>query len=403
MLNLNTSTSMLNIHEAATVALADRVRQMRAVGQKVIGLQTGDPDFSTPDLIIEAMNRALRNGQTHYADSRGLPQLRATIVEKLKRVNKVNYDPQKEILVTCGGVHAYHCALRAIINPGDEILVPDPAWMTHTNMVALMGGRAVRISSKPENNFWPEPTAWEEACSPRTVAMVINSPNNPTGSVADEAYLNYILDFATRHNLWVISDEVYENILFDNKHHTSFAALSDAKVRTLLVNSLSKTYAMTGWRVGYLAAPAEVISQALKVSQYSITNVAPFIQAGAICALTSPEVQEAAKNMVTIYEQRRAMVIQNYQKFPRTPIRIYAPQGAFFFFFDCRSLNQSSVDISERLLEDVGVAVVPGAVYGNNGEGFLRITIAAANHDIDEGVSRILSWTSTHINSGKEE
>jgi aspartate/methionine/tyrosine aminotransferase len=386
---------LTDLHESATVALGDRVRRLRASGSKVIGLQTGDPDFPTPQPIIDAARRAMNEGHTHYGDSRGLPELRQAIADKLRRTNHVGYDPAAEILVTCGGIHAYYCALASILTQGDEVLIPDPAWMTHANVVTWLGGRAVRVPGSCDNNFWPTFADWERAVSSRTVALVVNSPNNPTGAVADKGYLSQLNQFADVHNLYVISDEVYENILYDGRGHTCFASLVGAKERTLLVNSLSKTYAMTGWRVGYLAAPTDIIASALKASQHSITNLAPFIQRAAAFALTDSAMQEAARQMTLTYTRRRDMVMQLWRDSAPSLIPLNEPQGAFYFFVDVRALGMPSVQIAEQFLEEASVALVPGSTFGACGEGFLRLTIAAADTEIEAGFKALLQWCGT--------
>ncbi len=375
------------------MALADRVRGLQVSGRKIFALQTGDPDFPTPAPIVEAAYRAMQSGHTHYCNSRGLPRLRETLAQKL-RSKGVEYNPDSEILITCGGVHAYYCALMAILNPGDEVMVPDPSWMTHVNLVGLVGGRAVRVPTTPEDNFLPTISSWERMLSPKTVALVLNSPGNPTGAVASREYLEELSQFAARRNLYVISDEVYENILYDGLQHTCFSSLPYAKELCLLVNSFSKTYAMTGWRIGYLAAPEPVIRQALKASQYSITNVAPFVQEAAVTALTDPVVAASVRDMTAAYTRRKNTVMQLSRE-SRGPIKPFAPQGAFYVFIDVRGLNRPSSEIAERLLTETGVALVPGSVYGKNGEGFLRMTIAAADETIAAGFSSLLSWVST--------
>lgn len=387
------NTNLLELSESATVALADRVRQMQNSGQKIHALQTGDPDFPTPQPIVDAAYRAMQEGQTHYCNSRGLPALRLAISRKLSESNQVEYDAATEILVTSGGVHAYYCALQAILNLGDEVLVTDPSWMTHVNLVGMAGGRAVRVPTTPDENFLPNIQSWERALSPRTIALVLNSPANPTGAVATRDYLGELNEFAARRNLFVISDEVYESILFDGREHTSFASLPQAKSRCLLVNSFSKTYAMTGWRIGYLAAPKTVISQALKASQNTITNVAPFVQKAAIAALTDTAVSSAINDMRAIYARRKQKVTEMWRE-SAAPVHIHEPQGAFYFFLDVRGLNLRSLEIAESLLTEVGVAVVPGSFYGSCGEGFLRMTIAAADETIVEGFRSLLSWAS---------
>lgn len=378
--------------EAATVALADRVRRLRAAGNKILGLQTGDPDFATPLAIVEVAARAMRDGNTHYCDSRGLPVLRHAIAEKLRRVNGLDYDPDAEILVTCGGIHAYYCALQSLLEPSAEVLVPDPIWMTHTNIAQVLGRPVVRVASRQEDGWWPTMDAWERAITPRSAALVLNTPCNPTGAVATREYLESLQQFAAQHDLWVISDEVYENILYDGRRHVPFASLPGARQRTILMNSFSKTYAMTGWRVGYLAAPAAVISQALKASQNSITNVAPFLQEAAAFALADPGVQEESRHMAQTYALRRNLVRSVAAGYPSSPVVVTPPQGAFYFFFDVRALGASSLEIAEALLEDAGLALVPGSAYGRCGEGFLRMTIAASDDEVEAGTRALLDW-----------
>ena len=390
MLLLNDQLAALS--ESFSIALADKVRQMKANGTAVIGLQTGDPDFDTPQPIIDAAQKALRDGQTHYTDSRGLPGLRQAIARKIAEQQGVDYDPQSEILVTHGAIHAYYTGLQAIIKPGDTVLVPDPSWQTHANMVRVLRGQAVRVPSLPENNFFPTFEAWEESLTPQTVALVINTPNNPTGCMASQAYLQMLVEFAERHNLYIISDEVYERLVYDDNRHISVASIPGAQERTLLVNSLSKTYAMTGWRVGYLAAPKQVIDQALKASQHSITNLAPFIQVGAMTALSSAEVETQVQTMVAAYARRRQQVLDIYADYPEAPVGVVAPQGAFYFFMDVRRLNQPSAVLANRLLDEARVALVPGAAYGQAGEGFLRMTIAASDDEVEQGFLTFLQW-----------
>ena len=386
------NSQIQQIQESVTVALADRVRQLKAQGKHLIALQTGDPDFSTPKPIIDAAHKALKDGLTHYASSRGLPDLRKAISHTLTHENHVHYDPESEILVTNGGVHAYFCGLKAILNLGEEVLVSDPAWMTHANVITLLGGKPKRIPSKPEDNFWPQMDAWEQSVSSKTVALVINSPNNPTGSVATEEYLCNLAQFALRHNLYIISDEVYHAILFDDLQHVCVASLPEARDRTLLINSFSKTYAMTGWRIGYLAAPASVISQALKASQHSITNVSPFVQKAALCALTDSEVAVAVKQMVARYQQRRDMAVDILKSRYNAGVGLIEPQGAFYLFLDIRKLLNKSSVVAERLLNETLISIVPGSAYGACGEGFLRMTTAASEETIEAGINGLLDW-----------
>ena len=385
------------IRQSSTVALADRILKLKASGRKIIPLHVGDPDFATPSSVVDAAFQAIRSGLTHYGPSRGFLDLRNAIATKLARDNSdpssgiMAYDPESEILVTHGGVHAYYLAIQAILNPGDEVLISDPSWATHTNIVRQFRGSVVHVPASAENNFLPPFEAWENALTPKTSAIVINFPANPTGVYPSRAYLQQLQSFAGEHDLWVISDEVYENIYFGEKP-ISAGAFPGSKERTILVNSLSKTYAMTGWRVGYLAAPHKVIENALKAAQNSITCVAPFIQKAAAFALSNAGVQEEAAAMRSAYARRREKVIQIYRDHGETPIHIMPPQGAFYFFIDFRALKLSSQEICDRILDEAGVGLTPGSAFGKQGEGFARMTIAASDADVEAGFKAILDW-----------
>jgi aspartate/methionine/tyrosine aminotransferase len=382
--------TLAQLSESFTIALADRVRQMKREGVPVIGLQTGDPDFNTPREIMDAAYEAMADGFTHYSNSRGLPHLRDAISDRVLRQTKTLYE-QSEILVTHGAIHAYYVALQSILNAGDAVLVPDPTWQTHANTVKLLNGQAIRVEGLPENGFFPTLEAWQQALTPNTKALIINSPSNPTGFVAKRDYLEKLLAFAQANNLYIISDEVYDNLLY-GVEFTSMASLAGAKERLLLINSLSKTYAMTGWRVGYLCAPEAIINSALKASQYTITNVAEFVQRAAVVALTHEGVDAQAKAFRDAYARRREQVLAIYDSCERSPIEVTAPEGAFYFFLDARKLGIPSEEMSERLLTEMHVAVVPGSAYGKAAEGFLRMTIAASDEDVTEGFRRILDW-----------
>jgi aspartate aminotransferase len=379
------------IRQSATVAMADRILALKASGESVIGLQVGDPDFGTPPAVLEAASRAMQAGLTHYGPSSGDPGLREAIAAKLLRDEGVAYDPGTEILATHGGIHAYYTALQAILNPGDEVLIPDPSWATHANMVVMLRGKVIRVPAPAEHGFIPPLAAWEQALTPKTRALVLNYPSNPTGAYPTREYLQALQAFAQVHDLWIVSDEVYGSLYFGERP-TSAAAVEGAKERTLLVNSLSKSYAMTGWRVGYLAAPAPVIANALKASQNSITCLAPFVQKAAAFALRDPAVQEATAQMRSAYARRRGLVLRIARELGSTKVLVAPPQGAFYFFLDLRPLRRSSVEICERLLEEAKVGLVPGSAFGAQGEGFVRMTIAASDEDVATGFRKIIAW-----------
>lgn len=385
------NTQFDSLRQSPTVAMADRILALKASGRKIIGLQVGDPDFPTPPAVMEVAFKAMQAGLTHYGPSQGYPELRRAAALKLNRDYGISYDPETELLITHGGIHAYYLALQSILNPGDEVLVPDPSWGTHANMATMLRGEVVRIPAPAETGFIPSFGSWEKALTPRTRVIVLNYPSNPTGAYPTREYLGKLQSFAAQHNLWIVSDAVYENLYYGERP-TSAAAFEGAKERTILVNSLSKTYAMTGWRVGYLAAPQAVIENALKAGQNSITCVAPFVQKAAAFALTDPSVQQAAAEMRAAYARRRELVLRLSHELESERVLVTPPQGAFYFFLDFRPLKMASLEIGERILEEAGVGLVPGSGFGAQGEGFVRMTIAASDQEVEAGFRAIVDW-----------
>jgi aspartate/methionine/tyrosine aminotransferase len=379
------------LRQSATVAMADRILALKASGQKIIGLQVGDPDFPTPQPVQEIASKAMQEGFTHYGPSQGYPELRRAAALKLERDSGVSYDPETELLVTHGGIHAYYLAMQSILNPGDEVLVPDPTWATHANMATMLRGKVIRVPAPAENGFIPYFESWEKARTPKARVIVLNYPSNPTGAYPTREYLGKLQDFAAKHNLWIVSDAVYEDLYYGEKP-TSAAAFEGARERTILVNSLSKSYAMTGWRVGYLAAPEAVIQNALKAGQNSITCVAPFIQKAAAFALTDPGIQQVTADMRAAYAGRRQLVLRISHELESEKVLVTPPQGAFYFFLDFRPLKMTSLEICEHLLEEARVGLVPGSAFGEYGEGFIRMTIAASDEDVEAGFRAIVKW-----------
>lgn len=389
MLNLNAQFEL--IRQSATVAMADRILALKASGKNIIGLQVGDPDFGTPPAVADAALNAMRSGLTHYGPSRGFPDLRTAVAKKLLRDEGVACDPDTEILITHGGIHAYYLAMQSILSPGDDVLIPDPSWATHSNMAIMLRGNVIRVPAPAEAGFIPHFDSWLKALTPKTRVIVLNYPSNPTGAFPSREYLQTLQDFAAKHNLWIVSDEVYGSLYYEEKP-TSAGALEGAKDRTILVNSLSKSYAMTGWRVGFLAAPQRVIEHALKAGQNSITCVAPFIQKAAAFALTDSSIQLVTAEMRAAYSRRRDLVMRMARELESDRVIAIPPQGAFYFFLDLRALRMSSVEMCERILEEEGVGLVPGSAFGEQGEGFIRMTIAASDEDVEAGFRKIVKW-----------
>lgn len=379
------------IRQSATVAMADRILALKAEGRAIVPLQVGDPDFGTHPAISESAFKAMQNGDTHYGPSTGTMELRKAIAAKLARDEGVTYDPSAEILVTHGGIHAYYLAMQSVLNPGDDVLIPDPSWATHSNMAVMLRGNVIRIPAPAENGFIPRFDSWLKALTPKTKVIVLNYPSNPTGAYPSKEYLQKLQDFAKEHHLWIVSDEVYGSLFYEERP-TSAAAIEGAKERTLLVNSLSKSYAMTGWRVGFLASPSRVIQNAIKAGQNSITCVAPFIQKAAAFALTDPAVQQVTADMRAAYARRRELVLRLSHELKSNKVKVIPPRGAFYFFLDLRALNMPSVEMCEKILEEEGVGLVPGSAFGAQGEGFVRMTIAASDKDVEAGFRKIVAW-----------
>lgn len=379
------------IRQSPTVSLSDHVNALKASGREIIGLQVGDPDFNSPPEVIDVALKAMQNGQTHYGPAIGTAELRKAIAAKLLRDEGVSYDYASEIMVTHGGIHAYYLAMQSILNPGDDVLIPDPTWATHANMATMLRGNVIRVPAPAEAGFIPHFDSWLKALTPKTKVIVLNYPSNPTGAYPTREYLQKLQDFAKEHNLWIVSDEVYGSLYYGERP-TSAAAFDGAKERTLLVNSLSKSYAMTGWRVGFLAAPARVIENALKAGQNSITCVAPFIQKAAAFALTNLAIQEVTTKMRAAYARRRDLVMRLSHELECEKVLVTPPQGAFYFFLDFRPLKMSSVEICQKLLDEAGVGLVPGSAFGEEGEGFIRMTIAASDQEVEAGFRKVIAW-----------
>jgi aspartate/methionine/tyrosine aminotransferase len=385
--------NLLNVVQSGTVALADKVRKLEAGGRTIIPLHTGDPDFPTPEPIIKAAYEAIRSGFTHYSNSRGLEELRIAISENLISKGSIPYSPSDEILITHGAIHAYYIALSTIAEPGDEFIMQGPTWMTHFNTVRLVGGVPVFAEGRVENNFRVSPDDLESKITSRTKAIIINSPSNPTGGIYTSQELKKIVDITLKHHLYLIADEVYDRILLNEQlEFTSLASFPEIRDRLLLCNSFSKTFAMTGWRIGFLCADNKLISQALKISQCSITNIAPFIQKAALVALTDKSIPASVDSMIKEYRLRANLVMNIAEKYSDSPVRIKMPQGAFYFFVNIAGLNRGNSQITaEMLLDEISVAAVPGSVFGPGGEGYLRLTVAASRDNVLEGFNRLLN------------
>jgi aspartate aminotransferase len=344
----------------------------------------GEPDFDTPAHIVDAAARAMKAGRTRYPDNRGEIALREAVATKLARDNGLSYDPGSEILVTTGATLGIHAALTALIDEGDEVLLPDPIYDAYQSPIRLCGGRIRAVRSTIEQGrFVVTAEAVAAALTPASRVLLLNSPWNPVGTVLREDELRAIGDLVVQRNLVLISDEIYEAITYDGCRHVSPAALSDdVRARTVVINSLSKTYAMTGWRLGYCAAPAPLIQSMFLALQQSSRGPATFVQDAAAVALTAS--QECVGQMREEYTRSRQLVLDSLASMRR--VNVLAPEGGFFAMVDTRDTGVPSDEIRRRLLNEAGIAVVHGAAYGPAGEGTLRVSFASGGETLARGL-----------------
>lgn len=370
---------------SSTVAISDRARSLQQQGVNVVNLGGGDPDFDTPRHIVDAGVEAIRGGQTHYVASQGIPAFRKAIAEKLSRENGLSYDPDREIVATASGKLALYIALESLLDPRDEVLYLEPAWVSYRPLIELIGGCPVAVSLSPADNFAVRSTLLERKISPRTKAILINSPNNPTGRVLGPEELQVIREVALKHDLWVVSDEIYEHLVYDGHRHVSIATLPEMRDRTVVVNGMSKAYAMTGWRIGYLAAPSVLSEQILKVQQHVVTCAASFGQTAATEALQGP--QDCVKAMRQEYDNRRKRIAEALNSIPG--VRCPLPEGAFYFFPEVDYKDYDSWQIAEYLISEAHVAVTPGQAFGEAARKNIRLTYATSMANLLEAVERM--------------
>ncbi|HEU5434240.1 MAG TPA: pyridoxal phosphate-dependent aminotransferase, partial [Thermomicrobiales bacterium] len=367
-----------------TLAVSDRARRLKAEGIDVIDLGGGDPDFITPAHIRQTATDAMNAGDTHYVASNGTPALRKAIAKKLRDDNGIDVDWNGGIVVTPGGKQSLFEAALAFVEPGVDVLIPEPAWVSYVPMAELAGGRTIPVPLDPDDNFQITRAALEAAVTPQSRVMVICSPNNPTGRVLTHDELDAIAGFARDHDLLVFTDEMYEKILYDGHRHLSIATLPGMAERTLTFNGFSKAYAMTGWRLGYVAGPKQYIAEIAKVHSHSATCATSFVQAAGVAALDGP--QQFIGGMVSAWNRRRRNVAAGLNAIAG----LHCPlvEGAFYAFVDVRGLGMTSTEAADLLLREAHVAVTPGVAFGAAGEGHVRLSFATSDALLDAAVDR---------------
>ena len=383
------------IAPSLTLSIDAKAKQMSSEGVDVVGFGAGEPDFDTPKFILDAAKEAIDKGLTKYTPVAGILQLKQAICRKFKQDNQLSYEPD-QIIVSNGAKHSLYNIFQAILNPGDEVLVPSPYWLSYPEMVRMVDGIPVFIESKESNEFKPSPEDIAKSITKRTKALIINSPNNPTGSVYNETELRQIAEVSVANNLYVISDEIYEELHYDDVKHLSIASFGkEIYDLTLTVNGVSKSYAMTGWRIGYVAARREIIDIMTNIQSHSTSNPNSIAQYAACAALNGTK--EDVYKMCGEFGARRNYMVEKINQMPLVSCDV--PKGAFYVMMNInqlfgRSINgkkiTGSLGFSEVLLDMAKVAVVPGIVFG--AEGYVRLSYATSLKNITKGLDRIMSF-----------
>ena len=380
------------IKPSPTLAVDSKAKEMKAKGFDVVNFGVGEPDFDTPEHIKEAAIKAIKDGFTKYTPVGGIDELKEAIIEKLEKDNKIKYE-KENILVSCGAKHSLYNIAQALFSPGDEVIIPAPYWVSYTDQVLLNDATPVILETYEEDNFMLRPELLKEKITNKTKAIIINSPSNPTGFIYNEKVLQEIAEIALKNNIYIISDEIYEKLIYDGMRHISIASFSEEiKERTIVVNGLSKSHSMTGWRIGYAAGPADIIKAMTNLQSQSTSNPTSIAQKAAVAALKGP--QDCVEEMRKEFEKRRNYIVNELNNIPGISCKM--PQGAFYVFPNVKQILgkkiesveiKSSMDLSIYLLEKAQVALVPGSAFG--AEGYIRISYATNMENLSKGIERI--------------
>jgi aspartate aminotransferase len=366
-----------------TLAIDSKAKQMKAEGQDVVGFGAGEPDFDTPQHIKDAAAKALADGFTKYTPSSGIPELRQAIADKFKRDNNLNYKPS-QIIVSNGGKHSCYNVILATCEEGDEVIIPSPYWLSYPEMVKLAGAKAVIIETTDKTEFKVTPEQLLGAITPRTRLFILNSPSNPTGSLYTREEIKTLGDICVEKGVLIMSDEIYEKLVYDGATHTSVASFSQTHYdHTIVVHGFAKAYSMTGWRLGYLAAPEPIAKAIDAIQSHSTSNPCSFAQKGGVAALNGP--QEHLAKWLSEYAKRRSYAHQRLNAMPG--VTCVNAKGAFYLFPNISKLGLSSSDFCARLLEQEKVAAVPGVAFG--ADQYLRISYATSMANIEKGLDRM--------------
>ena len=378
------------VGDSPTLALAAKAKALAKAGKPVADFTAGEPDFPTPAHIKQAGIAAIQANHTTYTPVAGLPELRAAVATTVNRSRQTAYHPSQAIL-TCGTKHALFNVLQALCNPGDDVIVLSPYWVSFPSLVELAGATPVVVEANAADGFLPDPQAVRAAITPATKAIIVNSPSNPTGAVIDDARLMAIGRLALERNLIVVSDEIYEQLVYPPAQHRSILqVVPEVADRTILVGGVSKTYSMTGWRIGWALGPQPWIDAMIHVQSHSTSNPASISQYAALAALTGD--QQPVEQMRQEFQRRRDRLVNGLNALP--PLRCAMPGGAFYAWCNVSGLGGSSAELAAAWLEQLFVAVVPGEAFGASG--FMRLSFATSMETIDEGLQRLRRWLSQH-------
>lgn len=385
------SSRVRSIPESLTLAITAKAKKMKEEGMDVVGFGSGEPDFDTPLPIKDAAIKAIQQGFTKYTPESGIDALKKAICEKFKKDNGLMYEPS-QVVVSCGAKHSLYNIIQAVCEKGDEVVIPSPFWLSYPEMVKLAEARPQFIETDENNNFKMSPHDLKKAIHKKTKVLIINSPSNPTGCVYTKKELQEIAEIAVTHKILVISDEIYEKIIFDGGEHVSIASLGkDIFDNTVVVNGVSKSFAMTGWRIGYLASPwKELISAIKNLQGHSTSNPASISQMAAVEALKGAD--DSLTKMVTEFKRRRDYITDRVNSIKG--LSCTKPEGAFYVFCRITKSGLSSMELSERLLVEAKVAVVPGKVFGSDAH--IRLSFATSIEEIKKGMDRIEEWFGNH-------
>ena len=377
------------VKPSATLAISAKAKELAARGVRVCNFAAGEPDFDTPDVIKRAAVAAIEAGKTKYTAAKGMPELCRAVADKFARVNGISYDPATEILVSSGGKQSLYYAFQALLERGDEVLIPSPAWLSYPEMVRIAGGRPRFVKTSSRTGYKLAPVQLEKAIRPRTKVLVLNYPSNPTGAVYSAAELRALGEIAVARGLWIVADEMYERMVYTDEPFVSLASLSpDIRARTVTVNGCSKAFSMTGWRIGYAGAPAEVLTLMAAAQSHCASNPCTPAQYAALAALVDPASEEAVKPMIAAFRERSDLIYRLLKKIPG--VRVAKPEGAFYIFPNVKSFGLGSVEFCHRLVEEKHVAAVPGLPFGD--DGCIRFSYACSTDTIEEGMSRLADF-----------